>query len=105
MSIRLGSLFTDGAVVQCGRPVVVWGWCGARQLVRVRLACVSAANASAWDGRFEVRLPAIAAGGPYELEVEVGGERAVVRDVLAGEVWHNKYCEKNNYERRGGAFH
>ena len=85
--MRLGSLFTDGAVVQCGRPVVVWGWCGGRQLVRVRRAGREAVNASAWDGYFEVRLPAIPAGGPYELEVEAAGERAVVHDVLSGEVW------------------
>ena len=85
--LRLANLFVDGAVVQREMPIVVWGWCAPRVLVTARLATSTATAPSSLDGRFEVRLPSLPAGGPYELEVVAGEEKVVVKDVLVGEVW------------------
>ncbi len=87
--MKLASLFRDGAVLQREKPIVVWGWCTPRVLVQATLGESVAMSGSAWDGRFELRLPPQSAGGPYELtvsEVE-SGEKCVVKDVLIGEVW------------------
>ena len=86
--IRLASLFSDHAVLQCEKPLPVWGWCdppGTR--VSVQLAGHKAETVSDPDGRFEATLPALSSGGPYELRVEGGGANCVARDVLLGEVW------------------
>lgn len=90
---RLATLFSDHVVLQQGRPIPIWGWDvpGQRVAVRLRaadarteLAAVSAtADAS---GRFQVELPALSDGGPYELSVE-GSRQLLVRDVWVGEVW------------------
>ena len=85
--LRLASLFVDGAVVQREMPIVVWGWCAPRVLVKATLATSTATAPSSLDGRFEVRLPSLPAGGPYTLEVVAGEETVVVKDVLVGEVW------------------
>ena len=70
--LRLASLFMDGAVVQREMPIVVWGWCAPRILVTAILGSSTATAPSSLDGRFEVRLPSLPAGGPYELVVKAG---------------------------------
>jgi sialate O-acetylesterase len=85
-------LFSDGCVLQLGRPVPVWGtgWPGAT--VGVGCAGQSATTTVGADGAWMVRLPALPAGGPYELVISPGTATAaapavVVKDVLVGEVW------------------
>ncbi len=86
--IRLASLFSDHAVLQCEKPLPVWGWCDPPGThVVVQLAGHTVEAVSGPDGRFEATLPALPAGGPYELRVEGGGATCVARDVLLGEVW------------------
>ena len=87
--MRLASLFTDGAVLQRGCSLAVWGWCAPRVLVEGKLAGVKIAAPSSWQGEFLLRFPPMEAGGPYELAVsaEASGEECRVTDVLIGEVW------------------
>lgn len=87
--LRLASLFGDGAVVQRGIPVPVWGWTRPLARVKVKLGPCGAAGMANGDGRYCVRLPPLPAGGPYELEVTEpeSGDRVVSADVMAGEVW------------------
>ena len=87
--MKLSNLFSDGAVLQRGMPVPVWGTTAPDSVVRITCAGVSALGASSSTGEFLVRLPELPAGGPYELVAETvsTGERVVVHDVLVGEVW------------------
>ena len=87
--MKLSSLFCDHAVVQRGIPVPVWGWTKPLVRVKARLGEHTAEAMAGADGRFLVRLPAMPAGGPYDLEVTAeGGSGAVVaKDVWVGEVW------------------
>lgn len=39
------------------------------------------------QGKFAFRLAGLPAGGPYRVELAVGDERCVVKDVLVGDVW------------------
>ena len=84
--VALAPVFTDHAVVQRDRPLVVWGTAAAGEEVAVTLADRTAKAVTAAGGRWEVTLEALPAGGPYEL-VAVGRTRAVAKDVLVGEVW------------------
>ena len=87
--MRLASIWTDNAIIQRDKPIVLWGWCDApRVRVDATLGPVHATGAAGWDGRFEVRLPALPTGGPYELHVKAtGGEECVLKNLLIGEVW------------------
>lgn len=87
--LRLSCLFTDGAVVQSGMPVPVWGWMRARSRIRVRLGDAAAQSLSGADGKFLVRLPSMNTGGPYQLIAESldDGQSIRVEDVWVGEVW------------------
>jgi len=86
--MKLAAIFSDGAVLQREKLIPVWGTTESGVLVHAELAGKTAYTRAADDGRFMLRLPAMTAGGPFELKVEAdNGETAVVRDVLIGEVW------------------
>ena len=84
----LHPLFSDHAVVQRGRPIPVWGWAAPGELVQVTFANASISARASDTGRWEAQLPAMDAGGPYELTVQAAsGATQHARDVLVGEVW------------------
>ena len=84
--MRLPALFSDNMVVQHGRAIPVWGWSKPGDAVSVELAGVSARTTADGAGAWRVDLPAIGAGGPYEMKVS-GRETITLCNVLAGELW------------------
>ena len=85
-ALSLGAPFGDGVVLQRDQPVPVWGWTDPGQTVAVELAGRTQSVRADTSGRWRVTLPAIDAGGPYELTVR-GPDEIRVKDVLVGEVW------------------
>ena len=87
--IALARLFGDGAVLQRGKEIPVWGWTAPNTKVCGRIAGVEVWEGVGNDGKFTLRFPAQEAGGPYELVVSnaVTGATAVSRDIMIGEVW------------------
>ena len=85
--IRFGEMFEDHMVLQCRKPVQIWGTCDAEQeRITVRLHDVTGVDVVS-SGIFQVTLPPMEPGGPYELQVSCCGEELVLQDVLIGEVW------------------
>jgi len=87
--MKLAALFCDHAVLQQGMPIPVWGWCQPKARVEVKLGKQVVEYFAGNDGKFMVRFPAMAAGGPYELSAtdRKSGKTAVCHDVWVGEVW------------------
>lgn len=96
----LSTTFQDHAVLQREAPIPVWGSTAAGAGVTVVLAKtargvstpsapISRVTAHAGpDGRWQVTLPALPAGGPYSLTAtSSAGARQTVRDVLIGDVF------------------
>jgi sialate O-acetylesterase len=83
--VKLHALFTDGAVLQRELPLPIWGTASDGEKVTVSLAGQTA-TATAKDGKWEVKLKPLKAGGPHVLTVE-GTNKLEVKDVLVGEVW------------------
>jgi sialate O-acetylesterase len=84
--LRLPSLFTDHMVLQRDMPLRVWGWAAPGTEVDVVIAGQTKRGTADNDGRWQVELDALAAGGPHTLLVE-GDGRVQINDVLVGEVW------------------
>ncbi|MBQ8109498.1 MAG: hypothetical protein IJ124_04975 [Clostridia bacterium] len=82
--LNVAAVFSDHMVLQRELPIPVFG--EADGPVRISLAGREA-QALPENGRFCVALPAMDAGGPYELRVVSGGEERVFSDVMIGEVW------------------
>lgn len=80
------SLFHDHMLVQRGRPVPVWGWTTPGVEVTVACGSASVSGIAADDGRWQVTLPAMPAGGPHRLVIS-GPRMVTIEDVLVGDVW------------------
>jgi len=97
--ITLAPLFRDHAVLQCDKPLPVWGRAGAGEHISVTFRGQTVtATADPADGRWIVYLAPVAASTqPAELTV-TGKNTVRVTDVLTGEVW---LCSgQSNMERK-----
>lgn len=85
--MRLCGIFSDGAVFQRELPIPVWGYAAAGEMVSCELAGnISVAKAQI-NGAFETYLPAMPAGGPWQLTISCKGEQIVLKDIYIGDVW------------------
>lgn len=85
--LRLAGLFSDHMVLQRGQPLRIWGWAAPGEAVLLSLAGRQARAHADARGRWQARLPALPAGGPYELRLRGRSEALRIDDVLIGEVW------------------
>jgi sialate O-acetylesterase len=78
-------LFSDGAVLQQGVALPVWGAGkdGEQVTVKIQDQTVSAAVR---DGRWLVRLKPLKAGGPFTMTI-TGDNTMTITNLLVGEVW------------------
>jgi sialate O-acetylesterase len=86
-AIELHPLFSDHAVLQREKSIPVWGRSNSGQTITVTLNGVTGDTFSSPEGNWRVRLPAMKAGGPYEMVVKDEESEVVVKDVYIGEVW------------------
>ena len=89
--IKMGAPFSDGAVLQRGMKVPVWGKADkAGGTVKVEFAGQTKTGAVGQDGAWKVELDPMEASKEsrtMKVSVAESGESAAVNDVLVGEVW------------------
>ena len=78
-------LFTDGAVLQRDMSVPVWGTSKEGEKVTVKFNGQEKST-TAKEGRWQVVLDKMPAGGPFELSIS-GDNQVAIKDVMVGEVW------------------
>ena len=84
--VKPHALFTDHMVLQRDKPVKVWGTAANGEKVTVRLGDQSA-ETTTQDGKWQVELKPMAAGGPHMLRIEGPEAKIELENVLVGEVW------------------
>ena len=86
--VKLATVFSDHMVLQRGVELPVWGWAAPGEAVKVTLGAKTLDTKTAANGRWEVRFPALAAGGkPLAMAVSGTANYLLVKDILVGEVW------------------
>ncbi|KFI65530.1 sialic acid-specific 9-O-acetylesterase [Bifidobacterium cuniculi] len=92
-SLRVAAVFSDRMVLQRDRPIAVFGTGTPDAKVVVSLSddhgtvVAESATRVADSSYWTAALPALPAGGPYQLNVSCETDSLVFRDVLLGEVW------------------
>ena len=81
--MKLASVFTDHMVLQRRRPIALFGE-GTGHGTATLNGTVTEFEA---DGAFLAYLPAMEAGGPYDLTVTIGDKSITFTDVLVGDVY------------------
>lgn len=84
--VRLPKVFGSHMVLQQQKPLVIWGWAQPNEKVKVKLNGANGETTANERGEWKVTLPAMPAGGPYELSVS-GSNTVSFDDVMLGEVW------------------
>ncbi|MBQ9361883.1 MAG: hypothetical protein IJT97_00505 [Bacteroidaceae bacterium] len=86
--LKLAEVFTDNMVLQCEKPVKVWGRAAPNVSVAVKFAGQTVKGMSDAEGKFMLQLKPLKANSrPQVLTVSSRRERQMVRNVLVGEVW------------------
>ena len=86
-TLRLSPLFSEGAVVQRGMDVPVFGFAAPGAFVNVEIGGQRAGATADAKGYWIVRVKPLATGRSYVLNVSSNGETVSARDIQSGEVW------------------
>lgn len=81
--VKLPTVLSDGMVLQRERPVKIWGTADAGEDVTVTFKKKKYTAKADDKGRWLITLPAMKAGGPYEMAVN----DILLKDILVGDVW------------------
>ncbi len=80
------NIFSDHMVLQQAQMNRVWGKANPGEAVSVSIHQQTQSTTADNEGKWEVMLTPLPAGGPYELVVK-GSNEVKISDVLVGEVW------------------
>ena len=83
--VKPNPLFTDGAVLQRGQAVPVWGTARDGEKVTVEFGDQKLTTTAA-NGTWQVELKPLTAGGPFTMTI-AGDNTVTVNNLLVGEVW------------------
>lgn len=86
--ITLPKVIGDHMVLQRETDAAIWGWGTPGERVRVRGSWMGEDRSAevAGDGRWIVRIPTPAAGGPHTITIS-DGTTITLTDIMSGEVW------------------
>ena len=82
-AVRLPAVLSDGMVLQRNEPIKIWGWADSNEKFEISWNGDTYLVSAYADGRWEIELPAMPAGGPYAMKV---GD-IELNDILIGDVF------------------
>lgn len=85
--IKLCHLFSNQMVMQRDQPLKVWGQGAPGEKVTLEFRGKCMQTKASKGGNWQVTLPAMPHGGPYEMTVSGKNNTIVVQDILIGDVW------------------
>lgn len=85
--LKLARLFGDHLVFQRDKPIKIWGWAAVGERVEVSMSNQKNIVSTNSEGKWSVELPAMPAGGPYEVAIKTKTKEIAITDILIGEVW------------------
>ena len=86
--LRLPRLLSDGMVLQQKKRAHIWGWDTPGCEVMISFLGKEYLTCADEEGKFSVFLDALAAGGPYTMEIkDRQGQELVLSDIWVGDVW------------------
>ncbi|MFO7447539.1 MAG: sialate O-acetylesterase [Ignavibacteriaceae bacterium] len=88
MSVEIPSIFSDNMALQQNTDAPFWGKAAPGAEISIKADWGETANASADSkGLWMTKLKTPAAGGPFQIDLQVGDTLITFKNVLTGEVW------------------
>ncbi|MEG2150001.1 MAG: GDSL-type esterase/lipase family protein [Bacteroidaceae bacterium] len=85
--LQMPILYTDRMVLQRNKELVINGTADAGEQVTVQLNKQKHKTVTGVDGKWNVTLNAMQAGGPYTLKIATPKKKLTYKEVMIGEVW------------------
>lgn len=85
--VQPSKIFSNGMVLQRDVNIFVWGTGTSGATVTVSLSGENAETTVSENGKWKVSLPAMEAGGPFQMEITSGTKSNTYSDVYIGDVW------------------
>ena len=85
--ITLPKIFCDHMVMQRDIQVPIWGWADSEESIEITFNEKSYQTTANDNGEWMIKLPAMKAGGPYDLRLKGSDAIQVVKDIWIGDVW------------------
>jgi len=85
-NIKLPKLISDGLVLQRNTKIPLWGWASPGERVTISFKGKNYRTNADKDGKWNITLPKMSAGGPYTMTFN-GDNTVEVKDILIGDVW------------------
>ena len=85
--IELPALISNGMVLQRDVENIIWGYGKPGKTMRLYMGAYQTANVIGEDGYFELKLPKIKEGGPWEMLLSDGEDRKRITDIFFGDVF------------------
>jgi sialate O-acetylesterase len=84
----LHSLFQSNMVIQCAKPIIVWGWSTPGDKISVTFAAKTATATAGKDRLWKATLPAMeACSKPATMTIEGKSGKVTLENILIGDVW------------------
>lgn len=85
--LQMSPLYSDNMVLQHGQTLTIQGKADAGEKVTVSIAGQKKKTVASSNGKWQVSLNPLKAGGPYTLTISTPNRTLIYNKVLAGEVW------------------
>jgi sialate O-acetylesterase len=85
--VQPSKLFSNGMVLQRDTEIRIWGKGTAGAAVTVSLNGASANSVVGENGKWNIALTAMEAGGPFQMVISSGTQTLTYNDVYIGDVW------------------
>jgi sialate O-acetylesterase len=84
--IKIPVLLSNGMVLQRNIDLKIWGWAEPNEKVTLNFQNKTYTAQPGSDRKWEIVLPPMDAGGPYEMEIK-GSNQITLKNILVGDVW------------------
>jgi sialate O-acetylesterase len=84
--VRLPAIVSDGMVLQRDQDLKIWGWANPSEKVTVEFLGKSYTTVTDKDGRWQIKLGPMEAGGPYKMGIKASNT-IELNNILIGDVW------------------
>jgi sialate O-acetylesterase len=84
--VKLPKLISDGMVLQRDAELRIWGWAASGEKISIRFLNSTYRTEADDKGDWEVKLPKLKAGGPYEMQINASNS-ITIHGIVVGDVW------------------
>lgn len=84
--VKLPRLISNGMVLQRNTDIKIWGWSAPNEDISIDFINVKYQVKANNTGNWELKLPALNAGGPHVMKIEASNT-IEINDILIGDVW------------------